>query len=117
MLRVPKDHLGVAVLLAAWVALLLWSVTRIRYTVGGRHLRVQLGKLTLRQIALSDIESVDTRMCFWHEHWFNTFSPFGRIVRIRRRSGLFRNFVITPAGRHEFLGLLQERLAASRGER
>jgi hypothetical protein len=117
MLRVPKDHLGVAVLLAAWVALLLWSVTRIRYTVDGRHLRVRLGRLTLRKIALSDIESVDTRWCFWNEHWCNTFWPRGRIVRIRRRSGLFRNFVITPADRDKVLHKLQERLYAIRGGR
>src|SRR6266853_292324 len=72
MLRILKNYLDAAGLVVAWVAFLLWAVTRIRYTVGGRHVRVRLGKLTLRKVALSDIASADTRMRFWNEHWCNT---------------------------------------------
>ena len=37
------------------------------------------------------------------------------LIRIRRRSGLIRNFIITPANRDEFIRELQERLVTKSG--
>jgi hypothetical protein len=93
-----------------WVVLLLWLITRIRYTIDDQHVRVMLMGLTLRKVALSDIESVDTSAPLWNEHWCNTYWPWGRTVRIRRKTGLIRNFVITPANRGAFVEELRGRL-------
>ena len=110
MLRSLEEQGGAAFLIVAWVAPLLWVVTRIRYRITDRHVRVRLGTVTLRKIALSDIASVDTRLIFWNEHWCNTLWPWGRIVRIKRKSGFIRNFVVTPDNRDEFITQLRERL-------
>jgi len=99
----------------AIVLLMLWLITRIRYVIDDRYVRVVLIGLTLRKIALTDIESVDTKAPLWNEHWCNTLWACGRVVRLRRRSGCVRNFIITPKNRDEFIRLLQERLVAKRG--
>ncbi|MCX7886020.1 MAG: hypothetical protein N3B01_02020 [Verrucomicrobiae bacterium] len=94
----------------AVVALAFWLVSRIRYSVDQAFVRVKLFGFTLRKIALADIEFADTAVPFWNEHWCNTFFPRGRVVRIRRKSGLVRNFIITPSNRDEFLALLRSKL-------
>jgi hypothetical protein len=94
----------------ALVALIFWLVFRIRYTVDDAHVRVQLFGMTLRKIALADIEFADTAAPFWNEHWCNTLRACGRIVRLRRQSGLIRNFIITPANRDAFLAELREKM-------
>jgi hypothetical protein len=96
------------------VLLVLWGITRIGYAIDDRYVRVVLGGATLRKVALADIESVDTKWAAWNEHWCNALLPFGRVVRIRRRSGLIRNFIITPVDRDEFIRQLRERLVANR---
>jgi len=83
---------------------------RIRYTVDDAYVRVRLFGATLRKIALSDIEFADTASPFWNEHWCNTLWTRGRIVRLRRKSGFVRNFIITPADRDAFLAELQAKL-------
>jgi len=94
----------------ALVVMLFWLIFRIRYTVDDHHVRVKLFGLTLRKVALSDIEFADTAAPFWNEHWCNTLCACGRVVRIRRKSGWVRNFIITPANRDEFLAELRARL-------
>lgn len=93
------------------MAVIFYLGTRIRYIVDDRHVRVKLCALTLRKVALADIEFADTASPFWNEHWCNTFWPFGRTVRLRRKSGLVRNFVITPAHRAAFLAELRSKLS------
>lgn len=100
-------HLSVGVLVA-WAGFILWLISRIRYRVDQTHVRVVLGPVTLRKIRLVDIEFVDTQAPLWNEHWCNTYRPCGRIVRIRRRTGLIRNFIITPENRDEFIEQLRE---------
>jgi len=94
----------------ALVGLIFWLVFRIRYTLDNQYVRVQLFGITLRRIALSDIEFADTAAPFWNEHWCNTLWPFGRVVRLRRKSGLVRNFIITPSDRDAFLAELRGKL-------
>lgn len=89
---------------------LLWLVYRIRYAIDDRAVRVLLGKLTLRKIALADIEFADTAAPCWNEHWCNTLWAKGRVVRIRRKSGWFKNFIITPADRDLFLAELRAKV-------
>jgi len=97
----------------ALVALVLWLITRIRYTIDDRYVRVVLLGITLRRIALADIESVDTAIPLWNEHWCNTLWPWGRVVCIRRKTGLIRNFIISPANRDAFLQELKSKLGTT----
>ena len=72
--------------------------------------------VTVRKIALTDIEDVHTEFRFWNEHWANTLSDLaGRRVTIRRKSGFAGNFVITPKNREAFLAELRARLGATSG--
>ena len=87
----------------ALIALVFWLVMQIRYVVDECHVRVKLFGATLRKIALTDIEFADTSMPFWNEHWCNTLWPCGRVVRLRRKTGLIRNFIITPPDRDSFI--------------
>ena len=104
--RVPQA----IILPLALVALALWLVTRIRYTIDDRCVRVVLLGVTVRRIALANIESVSTAMRLWNEHWCNTLWPWGRVVCIRRKTGLIRNFIISPANRDAFLQELKSKL-------
>ena len=92
------------------LVLICWCITRIRYAIDDQHVRVKLFGLTLRKIALADIEFADTNCPLWNEHWCNTFFAWGRSVRLRRRTGIARNFIITPAHRDTFLDELQRKL-------
>ena len=86
------------------------AVASLRYLVDDRSVRVVCWGITLRKIALTDIVDISTATPFWNEHWCNTFWPFGRTVCLRRRTGLFRNFIITPKNRDEFIRDLRQRL-------
>ena len=57
----------------ALIVVVCWGITRIRYTIDGQHVRVKLFSVTLRKIALADIEFADTKCPLWNEHWCNTF--------------------------------------------
>ena len=61
----------------------------------------------IRKIRLSDIESVSKRRRRWAENWRNTWLPRHRRLVIRRKTGLFKEFVITPAYRYEFRNQLE----------
>src|SRR5215472_87038 len=83
--------------------LLVWLVTRIRYRVGSRHVKVLLFGVCLRRVALTSIESVSKRRTDgWSEHWWSTMRPKHRMLVLRRHRGLCRNFVITPKNRYVF---------------
>ena len=60
-----------------------------------------LGRWVVRRIAAIDIESVRTGSALWNEHYTNIWPP--RPVTVRRRSGWFKNFVINPPDRDEFV--------------
>ena len=105
-----KENIGVFVGILVWGTFLYWMITRISYVVDDQHLRVVIGGFTLRKIALSDIAFVDTSAPFWNEHWCNTAFAMKRVVRIRRKSGWIKNFIITPANRDDVLRQLQSQL-------
>jgi len=108
MVRWPEVLLPIAILLVV-----LWGITRIGYTIDDRYVRVRLFGITLRKIALTDIASVDSKIVIWNEHWCNTLFAWRRSVRICRKTGIARSFIITPANRDEFIRQLQERLGAT----
>jgi uncharacterized protein (UPF0248 family) len=85
--------------------------SRLRYVLTDRHLKVTLFGLCLRRIRLADIESVSKRQAHRAEKWYNTLKPAHRILVIRRRRGLFKDFIITPRNRYVFKTELEQTLA------
>jgi hypothetical protein len=91
--------------LGALVAALLfvWVVSRIRYRIGSRHVKVLLFGICIRRLALTNIEAVSKRRSDGlAEHWWSTFRPKHRVLVIRKQRGLCRNFIITPKNRYVF---------------
>jgi hypothetical protein len=83
--------------------LFVWLVSRIRYRVGSRHVKVLLFGLVIRRVALASIDAVSKRRGEGlAEHWWSTFRPKHRMLVLRRKRALFRNFVITPKNRYIF---------------
>jgi len=104
--------------LGALVAALLfvWLVTRIRYRIGSRHVKVLLFGLCIRRVALTNIESVSKRRGDgFAEHWWSTLHPKHRVLVLRRCRGLCRNFVITPKNRYVFKTDLERALRRVNG--
>ena len=85
--------------------------SRLRYVLTGRHLKVTLFGLCLRRIRLADIECVSKQQAHWAEKWYNTLKPAHRMLVIRRRRGLFKDFIITPRNRYVFRTELERSLA------
>ena len=88
----------------------IWLNTRRCYAIDDQHVRVQLFGITVRKIALTDIEYADTQCPLWNEHWCNRYFAWGQSVRLRRKTGIARNFIITPANRDAFLEELRSKL-------
>jgi hypothetical protein len=105
-----KENIGVFFGILLWGTFLYRMITRISYVVDERYLRVVIGKFTLRKIAIADIAFVDTSAPFWNEHWCNTAFALKRVLRVRRKSGWIKNFIITPANRDEMLRALEPRV-------
>jgi hypothetical protein len=106
---------ALGVLVAA--LLFTWLVTRIRYRIGSRHVKVLLFGVCIRRIALTSVESISKR-CGpgWAERWWSTWRPKHRLLVLRRNRGLCRNFVLTPKNRYVFRADLEramQRVGAS----
>jgi hypothetical protein len=92
---------ALSVLVAAF--LFVWLVSRIRYRIGSRHVKVILFGIPIRRVALANLEGVSKRRGpGLAEHWWSTLSPKHRLLVLRRRRGLFKNFVVTPRNRYIF---------------
>lgn len=92
-----------AVLALAFPVLLIhaifWGMT---FTVDEAYMRVRIYGCTTRKIALSDIEFAAQDWVFWNEHWTNTVNP-KKMVLLRRRTGWFKNFLVSPPSPQDFL--------------
>jgi hypothetical protein len=78
-------------------------MTRIRYRVGSRHVKVLLFGVCIRRLALRNIESVSKRPgSGLAERWHSTMRPKHRMLVLRKKRGLFKNFIITPKNRYVF---------------
>lgn len=78
---------------------IFWGMT---FTVDAGHMRVRFYGITARKVALSDIEWAAQDWVFWNEHWTNTVNP-KRMVLLRRRTGIFKSFLISPPDPQAFL--------------
>lgn len=102
----------IALLVVLAVITVLLLVTSLRYHITPRHVEVRLFHLPLRRIPLSDIRYVSTRQTKAAEKWINTFRTSHRELVIHRRTGLFKNFVITPRKRYVFKSRLERAVEA-----
>ena len=84
---------------------IFWGMT---FAVDEAYLRVCVYGWTLRKIALSDIEWAVQDWCFWNEHYTNTVNP-KKMILLRRRTGLFKNFLLSPPSPQAFLQELAAR--------
>ena len=71
-----------------------------------------LGRV-IRRVLLADIEEVHRRGALVHENWSSL--KFWNSVTVRRRSGLLRNFMISPDDPDGFAARLQEAVRRSVG--
>ena len=104
-MKVTPPLIASLVLLAALSHAILWGMT---FTVDDAWVRVRVYGLTVRKVALADIEYAKSGGVFWNEHWTNTLNP-RRMVMLRRRTGMVKNFVISPPDAAVFLAELQAR--------
>lgn len=96
------------------ILLLAWAVTFIQYRITPRSLKVVWMGIPLRRVLLTDIEAVSKRPGPGRtENWWNTFKPNHRILIIRRRRGVFRNFAITPTNRYVFRAELENAIQSA----
>lgn len=89
---------------------IFWGMT---FTVDEAYVRVRFYGVSARKVAVADIEWAAQDWVFWNEHWTNTMNP-KRMVLLRRRTGWFKNFLISPPSPQDFLKELSARGVASR---
>ncbi len=107
-------HLAPLFVAIAAAGLLVWAIMAgMSYAVDDTHVRVLMFGRTVRRVALSDVEWADRRWDFWNEHYTTSLRP-SRVVRLRRRTGVFRSFIITPPDAESFIGRLRDRGVAIR---
>jgi hypothetical protein len=82
------------------------------FAVDDHHVRVRFYGWTARKVALADLAYAERdwpiAALLLNEHWTNAFTS-RQIIRLRRRTGLFRNFLISPPDPAAFLAELRTR--------
>ncbi len=84
----------------------------LRYRITAADLEVLILSRRVRRIDLEDIEEVHRRGAFPRESWVGP--KFWNAVIIRRRSGLLRNFAISPDEPDRFVESLNQAIARRR---
>ncbi len=104
-----------AMLIAAVVLVFLITVGTIDYRITASAVEVLILGRVVRRVRFDDIEEVHRRGALLHENWSGP--KFWNAVTIRRRSGLLRNFVVSPDDPDRFVARVQDALrrAASGG--
>jgi len=97
-----------ALLVAAVVLTFLATAGTIAYRISDSALEVRILGRVIRRVFLADIEEVHRRGALFHENWSSL--KFWNSVTIRRRSGLLRNFVISPDDPDGFVARLEDAL-------
>ncbi len=97
-----------AMLIGGVVFLFLAAILTIRYRLTPEAVEVLILGHPIRRVRLADIEEVHRRGALLHESWAGL--KFWNAVTLRRRSGWFRNFVISPDDPDRFVAELRERL-------
>lgn len=102
--------------ICALVGLVFLAIRSIRYHVTARHLKVSFLGVPVRWVRLDDIRHIGNKPVFWAERWASAPFDLGRLLVIRRKRGLFKNFVITPARPYELRFSLYQAIKALTGE-
>lgn len=89
------------------------SIGSIRCSLGAEAIEVRVLGRVVRRVRLADIESVDRRGAIVNESWSGP--RFWNAVTLRRRSGLFRNVIVTPDDPDRFVAEVTERLRKGPG--
>jgi hypothetical protein len=97
--------LVVVVLLALVIHAVFWGMT---FRVDDGHVRVLVYGFTVRKVALDDIAWADRSCPLWNEHYTSSLDR-KKVVCLRRRTGLIKNFLITPPNPDAFFTELRER--------
>ena len=88
------------IVLGAWLGLVFLALV-LFYSTGYRltptHLVITVLRIPVRRIRIRDIRHMGTETRGWAERYYNTLSPVGRRLVIRRKHGLLsRTLIITP---------------------
>ena len=81
------------------LAVVLYGISRLDYVIDDQYLRVRLGPIPLRKVAIDDIADVRIGSRHWSESWTNTIYPptiSRKGVTVYRKSGSFKRMVLTP---------------------
>jgi hypothetical protein len=100
----------------ALVGLIFLSIRSITYRLTATHLKVTWFGVPLRRVRLDDIRHIGNKPVFLAESWASAPFTLGRLLVIRRKRGLFRNFVITPVRPYEFRFRMFQAIKALTGE-
>lgn len=100
--------LPLLVVLLALVLLVHAIFWGMHFRLDDQHVCVVVYGLTVRKIALTDIAWADRQWSLWNEHYTSSLNP-RRLVRLRRRTGMIRDFLITPPDAVAFLAELTAR--------
>ena len=102
-----------AMLLTAIAVVGAASVGSIRCALGRDAIEVRIFGRVVRRVRLVDIESVDRRGAIVNESWSGP--RFWNAVTLRRRTGLFRNVIVTPDDPDRFVAEVNARLREGSG--
>ncbi|MBI5396376.1 MAG: hypothetical protein HZA91_13865 [Verrucomicrobia bacterium] len=91
---------GVALVVVA----VLVAIFTLRYRITNRAVEVLIFGACVRRVWLHDIASVRRGSSLWNEHWTNF--RLWNSVTLRRKTGLIKNFVITPENPTAFIAEL-----------
>ena len=91
---------------------LITILATLRYRITAADLEVLILGRRVRRIDLTDIEEVHRRGALVRESWVGP--KFWNVVIIRRRSGLLRNFAISPDAPDRFVERLGQAIARRR---
>lgn len=89
-----------ATVLGIWLGSLLVAMALFKsvgYRLTETHLLITVLGIPIRRIRIQDIRHMGFEPRGWAERWYNTFTPVGRRLVIRRRKGLVsKTLIITP---------------------
>ena len=102
--------------LVVLAGLVLLVIRSIRYRVTVTHLKVYLLGIPIRRVRLDDIRHIGNKPVRWAERWASAPFDVGRLLVVRRKRGLFKNFVITPSRPYEFRFSLYQAIKSLTGE-
>jgi len=96
----------ILIVTAAWlgvIALLVFLRKQINYRIGPKHLKVTLLGIPIRRVRLDNIRGITAQRATFAERWHNKFfHKNDRYLVIQKRSGLIKQFEITPEQRFVF---------------